>query len=89
MATWEEVRAELARQTTVTESVLVFVADMRARMVDAGVPDDVLADLDANTDKLVDAIKENTDAEGEEVDTSFPKPSPGIEPVVPNEDEVF
>lgn len=60
MKTMEELVASVARQKTVTESVLVAIAGLRERMVEQGVPDEVIAEIDANTNLLADAIKENT-----------------------------
>jgi hypothetical protein len=72
MATWQKVRDEIARQKTVSASVIVFINDLKARLADlASKPNGpsaeemqtVVNELDQTTDEMAAAVVVNTPAE--------------------------
>jgi flagellin-specific chaperone FliS len=71
MATMQDLRDAVARNTSVDDSVLAMLEGISQQLKDAQAQNDpqaiqdVINQLDANTQKMTDAVKKNTVAENE------------------------
>lgn len=69
MATMNDLRAAVERNTSVDDSVLALLSGISQQLKDAQAQNDpaaidaVIAQLDANTQKMTDAVKANTPVE--------------------------
>jgi len=71
MATMQDLRAAVERNTSVDDSVLTLLSGISQQLKDAQAQNDpqaiqdIINQLDANTQKMSDAVKANTKAEDE------------------------
>ena len=79
MATMQDLRAAVERNTSVDDSVLTLISGISQQLKDAQAQNDpqaiqdIINQLDANTQKMTDAVKANTKAE-DETQPSEPAP---------------
>jgi uncharacterized protein YoxC len=81
MATMQELRDAVRRNTSVDDSVLAMLQGISQQLKDAQAQNDpqaisdLIKELDANTQKMTDAVTANTPAEEEPAPTPEPSPS--------------